>query len=66
MFVAVVRKYISEKIVVQLVLVAEVVKVANKIRTKGVGCSGCKVCMWQISCTKGVGCSGWKSCQLNM
>ena len=33
---------------------------------KGLGFSGCKVCMWEISCMEGVGCSGSKHCQLNM
>ena len=33
---------------------------------KSITCSGCKVCMWDISCTKGVDCSGCKSCQLNI
>ena len=33
---------------------------------KGLGFSGCKVCMREISYTKGVVCSGCESCELNM
>ena len=33
---------------------------------KSLVCSGCKVCVQEISCTKGVGCSDCESCQLNI
>ena len=76
------RYVCGKSVVVQRVLLAVVAKVASLISDylvivldcsgckfgdrKGLGCSGCKVCMWEISCTKGVGFSGCKGCQLSI